>query len=242
MIRKLAATLFIAALTLTPALAQNEASKKSAENPAAQKTKGKTESAKAKEKTPSSEKTIPASQTRPGPSFNGSREGAVKEPGGQNNGGKEGGKQEPGIMNQHGDPNQGGAKPGDKGNIGAGNPQLGADVMILNVMKDDANAKPNPNAAGRLVPVKVEWKVKLSPGAKLMELEAMLNTTNTDNSMTKVSKMLRLTANSDTIMLPMPEGVFAKEFVLKINSKCATQSNRTVSSSQSKTGTFPVRK
>lgn len=223
MIRKFAASLFISALTLTPALAQTQKTKEPVE-------KSKQESGSAAKKTtekskaPSqNDKLSKAPLPRPTP------------PAGNN-----GGMKDSGGVKDAGGMGHGGMKPGDKGNGGAGNEQLGAEVMILNVMKEDAAAKPNPNGAGRLVPVKIEWKVKLSRGAKLMELEAMLSTTNTDNSMTKVSKMLSLAANSDTIMLPMPEGVFAKDFVLKINSKCTTAAGRTVSSTQSKTGMFPV--
>lgn len=216
MIRKFAASLLISALTLTPALAQTPATKdtgekaKQTEKSKQEKVGGKKGSEAPKTLSPS-ENSSKAPLPRPTP------------PAGFN-----GGKDNGGMG--HGD-----MKPGDKGNE-----QFGVEGMILNVMKDDVAAKPNPNGAGRLVPVKVEWKVKLSPGAKLMELEAMLNTTNTDNSMTKVSKMLSLAANSETIMLPMPEGVFAKDFVLKINAKCATASGRTVSSTETKTGMFRV--
>ncbi|MDX2044179.1 MAG: hypothetical protein SF097_23425 [Acidobacteriota bacterium] len=218
MVRKFAASLFISALTLTPVLAQKETTKEKevVEKAKQEKVAGKKATEKSQNLSPSekmSKKPLP----RPTP------------PAGNNGGMKDNNGMGPGGM-----------KPGDKGNGGAGDIQLGAEVMILNVMKNDANAKPNPNGAGRLVPVKVEWKVKLSPGAKLMELEAMLSTTNTDNSMTKVSKMLSLAANSETIMLPMPEGVFAKDFVLKINAKCATASGRTVSSTETKTGMFRV--
>lgn len=210
MIRKLAASLFISALTLTPAVALGQTAQEAAEKAQQVKNNGKKVTEKPKTLAPN-EKVKSEPLPRPTPPVG-------------NNGGM----------------GHGGMKPGDKGNGGAGDIQLGAEVMILNVMKDDAAAKPNPNGAGRLVPVKVEWKVKLSRGAKLMELEAMLSTTNTDNSMTKVSKMLSLAANSETIMLPMPEGVFAKDFVLKINAKCATASGRTVSSTETKTGMFRV--
>lgn len=229
MIRKFAASLFISALTLTPVLAQKETTKEKevVEKTKQEKVSGKKGSETSKTLSPSDNKMNSAPLPRPTPpaGFNGG-----KDHGGMNQGG----------MKDNGGMGHGGMKPGDKGNGGAGDIQLGAEVMILNVMKDDAAAKPNPNGAGRLVPVKVEWKVKLSPGAKLMELEAMLSTTNTDNSMTKISKMLTLAANSETIMLPMPEGVFAKDFVLKINSKCATGTGRTASSTETKTGMFPV--
>ncbi len=220
MIRTFVATLFLAALMLTAAAGQGNKEK----DATAKETGSQVSKEKSTGKTTSTEKQKLAPGGKPGAT----PLPRPTPPAGS--GGKDGG----------GMKDKGGMKPGDKGNGDAGNAQLGADVMILNVMKNDAAAKPNPNGAGRLVPVKVEWKVKLSPGAKLMELEAMLKTTNTDNSMTTVNKMLSLTANSDTIMLPMPEGVFAKEFVLKINSKCATGTGRTVASSQTKTGMFPV--
>ncbi len=124
-----------------------------------------------------------------------------------------------------------------------GNLNLGVDVTILNVIKKDADAKPNPKGEGRLVPVMISWKNKLSPGAKLMELEAVLKTSNTDNSNTTVTKMLGLTDTNETLMLPMPEGVFAKEFVLRIKSKCGANvngANRVISSEKIKSGVFPL--
>ncbi|MFN0109726.1 MAG: hypothetical protein ACKVZH_12805 [Blastocatellia bacterium] len=232
MIRQFAATVFISALFLTPAVAQNNQPKESAQKVSDANSKGKeVQKTNSPQKTlkPSNSANSPAPLPRPTPPPKGGNGGI----------GDQGGMKEHSGMNQGGQ-NQGGMKPGDKGNGGVPTDQFGAEVMIVNVMKEDSAAKPNPNGAGRLVPVRVEWKVKLSPGAKLMELEAVLKTTNTDNSMTTVSKMLSLSANSETIMLPMPEGVFAKEFVLKINSKCSTQSSRTVSSSKMKSGSFPV--
>jgi hypothetical protein len=119
----------------------------------------------------------------------------------------------------------------------------GIEIMILNVTKEDTNAKPNPRGAGRLVPVKIQWKTGPWDDARLIELEARLMTSNTDNSTAEAKKMLQVTGSSDTLMLPMPDGVFAKEFKLILTGKCSfTDENgvsRTAPSQATKTGVFP---
>jgi len=118
------------------------------------------------------------------------------------------------------------------------------EITILSVTKDDAGAKPVPNGPGRLVPVTIQWRTGPSNGAQLLSLDATLRTTNTDGSTTEVKKALAVRATSDTLTLPMPQGVFAKAFVLTLNSKCSlTEANgesSVVTSQTSKRGDFPV--
>ncbi|MGH9838762.1 MAG: hypothetical protein ACREEM_08260 [Blastocatellia bacterium] len=118
------------------------------------------------------------------------------------------------------------------------------EIVILSVTKEDANAKPNPKSAGRLVPVKIQWKTSPWKGARLVELEARLTTSNTDKSNAEVKKTLQVTGAGDTLLLPMPDGVFAKEFKLTLTGKCSFTDKNGVSgaatSRATKTGTFPL--
>jgi hypothetical protein len=130
----------------------------------------------------------------------------------------------------------------DPPNPNAANNKM-VEVTILGVVKEDAGAVPNSKASGRLVPVRIEWKTKPWGDAKLIQLNAELTTSNTDGSTARVDKALSLTAVRDTLMLPMPEGVFAREFKLKITAKCSFSENgkpATAVSSAIKTGAFAI--
>ncbi|HZS07048.1 MAG TPA: hypothetical protein VFD58_19585 [Blastocatellia bacterium] len=129
--------------------------------------------------------------------------------------------------------------------------QQAAEIKILNVTKEDAAAKKNPNGPGRIIPVKLQWTTRTWPGAKLVELEVVLRTTNTDGSNTEVKKLMPIedarpgavVAQNGTLMLPMPDDVFAQEFTLTLNSKCSFRENgvlRTATSRAIKSGAFPV--
>ncbi|MBP6823312.1 MAG: hypothetical protein KA368_17310 [Acidobacteria bacterium] len=116
-------------------------------------------------------------------------------------------------------------------------------ITIHEVTKKDAAAKPNPNGAGRLVPVDVRWDAKLPEGAKLHEIKAILKTKNTDGQSTvveqsiSVEKFVSGRADGGTIMLPMPEGVFAKEFTLTMKGKFRV-GEKLIDESVTKSGTF----
>src|SRR5262249_25826320 len=118
------------------------------------------------------------------------------------------------------------------------------EIRIVSVSKEDASAEPNPKGAGRLVPVKIQWKTGPWDGARLVELEAHLTTTNPANATAEVKKALQPTGAIDTLMLPMPYGVFAKEFKLVLTGKCSFNDKNGVSrigpSGATKTGTFPL--
>jgi hypothetical protein len=118
------------------------------------------------------------------------------------------------------------------------------EITILSVVKNDAGAKPDPSGRGRLVPVSIQWKTGPWNGAQLVSLEANLITGNTDGSTTEVKKPLAVKATGDTLTLPMPQGVFAKTFVLTLTSQSsltdAFGAKRVVTSQASQRGDFPV--
>ena len=121
-------------------------------------------------------------------------------------------------------------------------------IIINEVVKKDAAAKSNPNGAGRLVPVEVFWDAKLPAGAKLIEMNCILKTKNTDGQTTVVEHLMPVekfvsgrVGVGGTIMLPMPEGVFAKEFTLTMKGKFRTINvNEIITESVTKSGTFQV--
>jgi hypothetical protein len=112
-------------------------------------------------------------------------------------------------------------------------------VTIVHVTKMDAQAKPNQKGKGRVIPVHIEYKIGSQEGVKLVELEAMLMTSNTDGTTTNVKKMLSNTGNETELMLEMPDGVFAKEFKLTMVANCAWDGGGG-SARAMKTGSFPV--
>lgn len=118
-------------------------------------------------------------------------------------------------------------------------------ITITEVAKKDAAAKSNPNGAGRLVPVEVLWDAKLPAGAKLIEMNCVLRTKNTNGQTTVVEHLMPVEkfvpgriGVGGTIMLPMPEGVFAKEFTLTMKGKFRI-ADQVVAESVTKSGVFP---
>jgi len=124
-------------------------------------------------------------------------------------------------------------------------------IIIDEVVKKDVEAKPNPNGAGRLVPVDVRWDAKLPAEAKLVELEAALKTVNTDGKTSTVKKLIPIedfvpgkrVGVGGTIMLPMADGIFAKEFSLTLKGKFRIVDNgasKIIAESVTKSGSFPI--
>lgn len=111
------------------------------------------------------------------------------------------------------------------------------EITILNVTKKDAMAKPAPNGNGRVIPVEVQWKAEGE--ARLVNLEAVLKTSNTDGSTTEVKKMLNEKMTQGMLMLEMPDGVFAREFTLTLMGKCVWEGGQGTSRA-SKSGAFPM--
>lgn len=120
-------------------------------------------------------------------------------------------------------------------------------IIIAEVVKRDSAAKQNPNGAGLLVPVDVRWDAKLPAGAKLIEMKCILRTKNTDGQTSVVEQLVAIDkfvsgrADGGTILLPMAEGVFAKEFTLTMKGKFRTINvNEIIAESATKSGTFPI--
>ena len=120
-------------------------------------------------------------------------------------------------------------------------------LEIQELLKDDAKAKPGSNLHERLVPVVLKWRGKAINQGKLMELEALLETVNTDGTKSRVTKKIidfsvdKLLA--ETIILPMKEGTFARDFKLTLSGKCASgdgAKRQVVAISAIKQGSFPV--
>lgn len=111
------------------------------------------------------------------------------------------------------------------------------EITIVNVTKKDAMAKPSPDGMGRVIPVDVQWKT--AGDAKLINLEAILKTSNTDGTTTEVKMMLNEKMTSGTLMLKMPNDVFAREYTLSLMGKCVWEGGQGTSKA-SKSGTFPI--
>lgn len=111
------------------------------------------------------------------------------------------------------------------------------EITIVNVTKKDAMAKPSPDGMGRVIPVDVQWKT--AGEAKLINLEAILKTSNTDGTTTEVKMMLNEKMTSGTLMLKMPNDVFAREYTLSLMGKCVWEGGQGTSKA-SKSGTFPI--
>lgn len=110
------------------------------------------------------------------------------------------------------------------------------EITIVNVTKKDAMAKPSPDGNGRVIPVDLQWKTE--GDARLMNLEAMLKTSNTDGTTTEVKMMLNEKMTSGTLMLKMPNDVFAREYMLTLSGKCVWEGGQGTSKA-SKSGAFP---
>lgn len=111
------------------------------------------------------------------------------------------------------------------------------EITIVNVIKKDAMAKPLPDGSGRTIPVDVQWKTMGE--ARLINLEAVLKTSNTDGTTTEVKMMLNEKMTSGTLMLKMPNDVFAREYTLSLMGKCVWEGGQGTSKA-SKSGAFPV--
>ncbi|MBL8169254.1 MAG: hypothetical protein JNJ50_13945 [Acidobacteria bacterium] len=111
------------------------------------------------------------------------------------------------------------------------------EITILNVTKKDAMAKPAPDGAGRVIPVEVQWKAEGE--ARLVNLEAVLKTSNTDGSTSEVKMMLNEKATQGMLMLKMPNGVFAREYTLTLLGKCIWDGGQGTSRAN-KSGAFPL--
>lgn len=118
-------------------------------------------------------------------------------------------------------------------------------ITIQSVTKNDAGAKKNADGKSRNVPVSFQWLCGSQGKAILAELIAELVTLNTDGTQTNVSKRLAdWSVNrpiTSVIDLPMPEGVFAKSFTLKLVGKFKNGiADQLVPVSAVKSGTFPL--
>ena len=112
-------------------------------------------------------------------------------------------------------------------------------LEILDVKKNDAAAK--ETGGQRLVPVEVRRKVKALPGVTLVELNAVLETFNTDGRTTRIEKILPELAEEifvSTLLLPMDKGVFAKKFTVTLIAKVRIV-DQVVEERVSKSGNFP---
>lgn len=110
-------------------------------------------------------------------------------------------------------------------------------ITVVNVTKKDAMAKPSPDGTGRVIPVDVQWKA--AGDARLVNLEAVLRTSNTDGTTTEVKMMFDEKATQGTLMLKMPNDVFAREFTLTLSGKCVWEGGQGTSKA-SKSGAFPL--
>ncbi len=111
------------------------------------------------------------------------------------------------------------------------------EITIVNVTKKDAMAKPSPDGAGRIIPVDVQWKT--AGDARLINLEAVLKCSNTDGTTSEVKMMLNEKMTSGTLMLKMPNDVFAREYTLTLMGKCVWEGGQGTSKA-SKSGVFPM--
>jgi hypothetical protein len=118
-------------------------------------------------------------------------------------------------------------------------------IEIRNVSKNDAQAKKGLNDKGRLVPVNFQFICNATGTVKFSHLEAVLETTNTDGSRTRVIKGITdgtsNTLREESIDLPMPDGVFARDFKLTLRGKFRLGNAANLSQvSEVKIGNFPV--
>lgn len=125
-----------------------------------------------------------------------------------------------------------------------GQAQDRVNVVINSVTINRTAASASPGKS-RTVFVDFQWLCQpTSSKAKLVTLEVVLETTNTDGKRSTVTKKLKdWTENKpiDTrIDLPMAEGVFAKDFTLTLRGKFQREGSETLmDTSAVKKGTFP---
>ncbi len=117
-------------------------------------------------------------------------------------------------------------------------------LEIRNVSRNDAQAKKGLDGKSRLVPVNFQWRRVSTVAAKLVELEAVLETVNTDGKRSRVSKSIT-DGTSNTFLqerfdLLLPEGVSARDFKLTLRGKWrAGNAAELIEVSEVKTGNFP---
>jgi hypothetical protein len=83
-----------------------------------------------------------------------------------------------------------------------------------------AQAAPASNGEGPTVPVRIEWKEGKWGDRKLLDLEARLHVTGSDDSSAEVKKQLDVHGTSDTLLLRLATGVSAKRYVLELVGRC----------------------
>ena len=118
-------------------------------------------------------------------------------------------------------------------------------IEIRNVSKNDARAQKGLNDNGRLVPVNFQFICNATGTVKFSHLEAVLETTNTDGSRTRVIKGITdgtsNTLREESIDIPLRDGVFARDFKLTLRGKFRLgNAANLINVSEVKTGSFPV--
>jgi hypothetical protein len=119
-------------------------------------------------------------------------------------------------------------------------------LEIFEVRKNQAGAKAAPDGKGFIVPFVVRVGIVLPDTAKLKLMEMELVTKNTDGSTTPAKVMVPLESLRGNqiiheIKLPMPNGVFAKSFNLKVTAKIIDEISRTeIMRTATKSGSFAV--
>ena len=122
--------------------------------------------------------------------------------------------------------------------------QKKAGIEIRNVSKNDAQAK-GLNDKGRLTPVSFQFICNGTDAGKFSDLEAVLETVNTDGARSRVIKRITdgtsNTLREERIDLPTPDGVFARDFKLTLRGKFRPgNAANPIEVSEVKTGSFPV--
>jgi hypothetical protein len=118
-------------------------------------------------------------------------------------------------------------------------------IEIRNVSKNDAQAKKGLNDKGRLTPVNFQFICNGTDAGKFSNLEAVLETVNTDGARSRVIKRISdgtsNTLREEGIDLPTPDGVFARNFKLTLRGKFRLgNASNLIEVSEVKTGSFPV--
>ncbi|MGH9767842.1 MAG: hypothetical protein ACREAB_10450 [Blastocatellia bacterium] len=117
-------------------------------------------------------------------------------------------------------------------------------IEIRNVSKKDALAKKNSDGKSRLVPVNFQFICNGTDAGKFFDLEAVLETINSDGTKSRASKSIK-DGTSNTLLeeridLPTPEGVFARDFTLTLRGKWRVgNAAKLVDVSAVKKGGFP---
>jgi len=123
--------------------------------------------------------------------------------------------------------------------------QKKAGIEIRNVSKNDAQANKGLNDNGRLTPVNFQFICNGTDAGKFSDLEAVLETVNTDGARSRVIKRITdgtsNTLREERIDLPTPDGVFARDFKLTLRGKFRPgNAANPIEVSEVKTGSFPV--